>query len=364
MKVSIINFNSYIANKNCPVLNSINNTNVFSFGNRKYDFFERAINEEEHIKYENRMKKNKANTETNLGSVNNEYVAVSQNTNLANGLEMAGLVGIPLILSIALASAIARGTESPEDIFLPDGTYFCNARDLAVKSSKLEADGNDGILKIKGTGIQIDKSRYDEDLSDPTKGVFKSADGNLDIDLINNKYIDKTNGIIVDQSHSISAFMTEDGTFKQIPLVNFSGSWSPSNSSAMPSNEDYELIESLCERLRNQEFHDKWDGILDRYKDTVTDINKTNVQVEKNAKIDNYVNQHNLEPESVNQIIDYADNLRLKEYMLDNYPDLSSKVSLDSIDEFIQNLHMEGTDFDTASGLIDIINDVSDMSFI
>lgn len=368
IKIPTINIkNNYTKSiVNAPVANSY----TLSFGQNKYDFFEKGMLDNKKVSSRDDKYSFLESERINTESINEGgYVKASDGMTLSDGLIVAGFVGVPFILSIALASAIARQS-SPEDIFLSDGTYFCNVKDMAVKSSNLNADGDDGILKIKGTGINIDKSRYDAELSNPEKGIFKSADGKLDIDLINNKYIDQQNGIIVDPDHKISAFMTSNGELKSMPLPNF-GSGYPTNpwaddrwSYSRPETEIelsfFEKIESLIKGETASEI--KLRKTLEEYDKILNDDQSTGTShLGKNTEVANYINAHNINEKTASEIIDYAYNINLKEYMLDKYPNLADIVNIDSIDNFLQNIHSQGVDFNTASGLMDIINSDSNI---
>ena len=129
---------------------------------------------------------------------------------LGEALELAGgglLVGTPFLLSIAAGIYLAKHAND-DNIFLSDGTYLCNVDDFNIKSDKLEMNSSDGICKIKGTGIDIDASKYD--YADPDNGIYKNYDGSVDIDLLHNKYIDTTQGILIDPDSKLSVIT--DGT--------------------------------------------------------------------------------------------------------------------------------------------------------
>lgn len=112
-----------------------------------------------------------------------------ESNNVLYDLAAIGVVAAPLLLSIAAATKLAKH-QSSEDIFLPDGSYFMNTNEFKLSSKDITADGDDGIFKVKDTGINIDASKYD--IADIEKGIYKNYDGSVDIDLLHNKY-DKRN---------------------------------------------------------------------------------------------------------------------------------------------------------------------------
>lgn len=340
------------------------NNNSLSFGQKKYDFFEKGMSEKNTPNNDKKYSFLESEQIKSNSIKNSSYVKAPDDTNLGDALAMAGFVGIPFLLSVALASAIAKGT-NPEDIFLPDGTYLCNAKELSVKSSTLEADGDDGVLKLNGTSLNIDKNKYDENLSIPEKGIYKSADGKLDIDLLNNKYIDRDNGIVVEPDANISAFMTVDGSFKSLPLHNF-GSGYPTNpwtdgGLPLPSS-DYDSI-SFFEKLKDF-FHignSDMKNAINTYENSLAEQIREKIA---DSSVQEYIKQNGIDNTTAENIVQYAEDIRLKEYMLEHHPSLADHVNIESIDSFIQNLHSHNTDFDTASGLIDIVNDNNDVTDI
>ena len=163
--------------------------------------------------------------------------------NLLSNLAAIGVVAAPLLLSIAAATKLAKH-QSTEDIFLPDGTYFMNTNEFKLDSKSIIADGDDGIFKVKGTGIDIDPKKYDYDVVDVENGIYRNNDGSVDIDLFNNKYIDKENGIFIDPDNKISAIEV-NGHLETISIPTFgSGApiWNPGGGiggSGYPPHREY-----------------------------------------------------------------------------------------------------------------------------
>lgn len=323
IKISPVNFkNLYnIGSKNI-INNPISKNYNISFG--QYDYFKKRIDDSnESLTDSNKytyLESEKNQTSTPyypLSDVN----AVEPIDDIKDTLGSAAIAGGIFLLCIAVTDTIAKAMPSNDDnLYTQDGYYIGNVDDFKLQPSDIKVDLKDGTLKIDGTGVNLDKSRYDADLSNPEKGIFKSADGKLDIDLANNKYIDKENGIIVDPEKHISAFTTSDGNLHNIPIQNF-GSGYPTRP----------------EDSRWQDYHPVEDTPL-------------------NQEIQEYLKEHYISELASKNIIQYADDIRLKEYMLDNFPDLADKVNIGSIDKFIENIHEQGVNYNDANGLIDIIN--------
>lgn len=302
--------------------NFTQNNKHITFG-QEHDFFERALeNETKSTQPQNISNSKSQKSEIEDTVLDNALISGMYNesdSTVGEILTTAGVVGVPFLLIIATTNFLTKNVQ-PEELFSASGEYLGNVADFKVKDNQIKVDIADGTLKIDGTGVNLDKSRYDADLSNPEKGVFKSADGSLDIDLANNKYIDKENGIIVDPQKHISAFTTRDGNLHNIPIQNF-GSGYPTRP----------------EDSRWQDYHPVEDTPL-------------------NQEIYEYLKEHYIPKIAANNIIKYADDIRLKEYMLDNFPDLAEKVNISSIDQFVENIHAHGVNYDDANGLIDIIN--------
>lgn len=184
--------------------------------------------------------------------------------NITDGLAVIGFVGTPLVCSILLGNALAKHIPQDDNIFLSDGTYVCNVKDFQLESSKVFADADDGILKIKDSPIDIDASKVD--YADPLRGIYKNFDGSVDIDLLHQKYIDTNNGIFVDVPNGISK-IADNGQIKDMPLINFEGSsMSGPNHPFPPYHLDSDIMN---------------DGLLptfvDNIKNTVNILFKTNM---------------------------------------------------------------------------------------
>ena len=198
MRVSVINFN-------LPRSNSIKSghnlrcTEFLNSSSNAFDVFEK--------------------TNSNIS-----FCGKDKNDNLADSLAIIGLVGGTTLLSIAAGVAMAKD-EDIEEIFADEDGYTIDNNDLSVKSDKVIADADDGIFKVEGTGIDINPDRFSGhgDIFDPEHGIYRTADGSIDIDLLNNKYIDTHNGIFVDPDEKISTLVDEDGEVKHFVLPSFAG---------------------------------------------------------------------------------------------------------------------------------------------
>ena len=325
------------------VANFTQNNKHITFG-QEHDFFERALeNETKSTQPQNISSSKSQKSEIEDTVLDNALIRGMYNesdSTVGEILTTAGVVGVPFLLIIATTNFLTKNIQ-PEELFSASGEYLGNVADYKIKDDQIKVDIKDGTLKIDGTGVNLDKSRYDEGLSNPEKGIFKSADGKLDIDLAHNKYIDQANGIIVDPDAKISAFTTADGELKNIPLPNF-GSGYPTNpwtdgGLPLPSY-DYGP-------------HPIYDALAQ-----IRDFFFGNKDSELDTRVKDYLAENNINSDTAVDIIKYADDIRLKEYMLDNFPDLADKVNIGSIDKFIENIHEQGVNYDEANGLIDIIN--------
>lgn len=287
---------------------------------------------------------------------------------VASDLAAIGMIGGTFVLSIAACSH-AMNNMDVKHIFLPDGTYLTSVDKL--KTGNITADTTEGILKIKGTPIDIDASRYD--FADIEKGVFKNYDGSVDIDLANNKYIDIEHGVIVDPESQVSFIKNAEGVFENaaLPAVdspNFLGSSMSANQSPprlpisreeyiekhgiAPENEPH-LKDMPKERLIPKDYWDKItvpndnrstsQKIVDffnpfsgqgRYpydhsksydifgREIVT-ITKPNGSVSKVAIDENLqavLDKYHLKTDSLGEIADFCEKLKMKEYLLEYHP--------------------------------------------
>ena len=170
-------------NKNVTLPQSLNNNNV--------DSFTKSTKE---VSFHGVEKKNKTK-------------------DVLSDLAAIGIIGAPFVLSIG-AGCYVMNKMNPKDIFLPDGTYFMSTEQM--KTPVITADTDEGILKIEGTPIDIDASKYD--IADIEHGIFKNFDGSVDIDLANNKYIDMDKGVIIDPEHNLSFIKDASGEIHNLVL--------------------------------------------------------------------------------------------------------------------------------------------------
>ena len=198
MRISAINFNLPKSN-NIKSTYNIKSAEFLNSSNNAFDVFEK--------------------TNSNIS-----FCGKDKNDNLADSLAIIGLVGGTTLLSIAAGVAMAKD-EDIEEIFADEDGYTIDNNDLSVKSDKVIADADDGIFKVEGTGIDINPDRFSGhgDIFDPEHGIYRTADGSIDIDLLNNKYIDTHNGIFVDPDEKISTLVDEDGEVKHFVLPSFAG---------------------------------------------------------------------------------------------------------------------------------------------
>ena len=198
MRISVVNFNLPKSNS-IKSDHNLRSAEFLNSSNNAFDVFEK--------------------TNSNIS-----FCGKDKNDNLADSLAIIGLVGGTTLLSIAAGVAMAKD-EDIEEIFADEDGYTIDNNDLSVKSDKVIADADDGIFKVEGTGIDINPQRFSGhgDIFDPEHGIYRTADGSIDIDLLNNKYIDAHNGIFVDPDEKISTLVDNDGEIKHFALPTFAG---------------------------------------------------------------------------------------------------------------------------------------------
>jgi len=385
---STINFNKGLKFTG-QTSNYANNPKINFTGN---DFFERALDDEfsksdnkgTFNKFEYQEKGNNENDFVTKGSEStlreNGYEKVSKDNNIVDMLSMAGFVGGTFLLSIGLCELFVRTGESPEDIFLPDGTYFMNTKDMSFKSANVVADGDDGIFKIKGTGIDLDKNNFD--IAIPEKGIYKNLDGSADIDLLNNKFIYKgeDKAYFIDPENNISAFIDKaTGHVNQLVVpkidnqITFERHYTDSQKYNPRAYEpDYISRSDFIEKYgMPPEQYQQENGNLGYVEilpddgrssfDKIKDFFGLNDHSNKDYDIfgreiikleDNYgnvshvaldeklmevVKEYNFNEADINKVANFVDNLHLKNYLLDYEPDftnfLPNEITLDN------NLH-------------------------
>lgn len=292
-------------------------------------------------------------------------------SNILYDLAAIGVVAAPLLLSIAAATKLAKH-QSTEHIFLPDGTYFMNTNEFKLSSKDITADGDDGIFKVKGTGIDIDASKYD--IADIEKGIYQNYDGSVDIDLLHNKYIDAANGIFIDPEAKISAVKVGN-ELVNISLPSFGSGYSmvpwdnwDANAHSTPDPETYtrsefkefyhanpedyrpsvpDYITIKPDRTIGEKIQDFFSGKSDEkydifgrrffeFKDTEGHIQKIALDDESYA----IVKEFKIDGDSVPELAKFIDSLKLEQYITHNYPEYQDLIqpSLSSVKEFIESI--------------------------
>ena len=313
------------------------------------------------------------------------------NMTIADALITAGIVGAPLLLTIASANYMAKH-QNPEDIFTYDGTYIGNVNDFKVETDKIQADADEGIFKVKDTGIDIDASKYD--IADVSNGVYKNLDGSVDIDLLHNKYIDKMNGIFIDPDAKVSAIKVGDELIN-VNLPAFGSGyptcpWDPRwNDSFLIGSPDYyrhvdiditrsEYIDifgcapesdphgiqckgdvlpdrSLTERIQdffNGNSKEKYD-IFGRKFFEFSDMDGNTQKVALDEQTLDLLKEHHIKGEDIPAIANFINDLKLEQYIAHNYPDFSHLAipKFESVEDFARSI-VHSQDTTTASSLI------------
>ena len=327
---------------------------------------------------------------------------------VAGDLAAIGVVGAPLILSIA-GSAYLMKNMDVKDIFLPDGSYLMSVDEL--KTDKITANAEDGILKIDGTPIDIDANRYD--VADVERGVFKNYDGSVDIDLANNKYIDLEHGVIIDPDNQMSFIENADGVFENVAIPalsspNFKGSSMSGNSSYVritPSREAYiekngyapedspyikhlpmeqKIPENFGDRIavpndnrsvtqkiidfsnplkphENYPYdHSKSYDIFGREIVTIekADGSMSKIGLDENLKA--VLDKYHLKTDSLGEISDFCEKIKMKEYLLENHPVQASSFTAhtENLTEFLHRItenHSDVADVITNDAIVETV---------
>lgn len=367
-------------NKNVTLPQSLNNNKVDSF-----------IKSTKEVSFHGVEKKNKTK-------------------DVLSDLAAIGIIGAPFVLSIG-AGCYVMNKMNPEDIFLPDGTYFMSTEQM--KTPVITADTDEGILKIEGTPIDIDASKYD--IADIEHGIFKNFDGSVDIDLANNKYIDMDKGVIIDPEHNLSFIKDTSGSMHNLILpdlhsLNFKGAsmgtsnpipWKQTRQEYIQDNNskpeddfrdifsgDKRIPHSATDRVVDPDDNRKlaqkiidffnplspdsrFSNLYDKTKSydmfgrEILTISKPDGSISKVAideDLKTVLDKYNLKEDSLGEIADFFDKIKLKEYLLEYHPahNIDLGVHIESFQEFINRLsesHSDVAHVITNDAITETLND-------
>ena len=325
-------------------------------------------------------------------------------------LAAIGIIGAPFVLSIG-AGCYVMNKMNPKDIFLPDGTYFMSTEQM--KTPVITADTDEGILKIEGTPIDIDASKYD--IADIEHGIFKNFDGSVDIDLANNKYIDMHKGVIIDPEHNLSFIKDASGEIHNLVLPDLNspnfegasiGTVNPvhlrqtreeyinqhhskpeddlsniySDNNRIPNSASDRVVEPDDNRNLAQKIMDffnplspdsRVNNLFDRSKNydvfgrEILTISKPDGSISKVAideDLKAVLDKYHLKEESLGEIADFFDKIKLKEYLLEYHPveSLDFGVHIDSLQEFLHKIsetHSDVAEIITNDAITETLND-------
>lgn len=337
------------------------------------------------------------------GKINKEKIK-----DVAGDLAAIGIVGAPLILSIAGGAYMMKNMDV-KDIFLPDGSYLMSVDEL--KTDKITANAEEGILKIEGTPIDIDANRYD--VADVEHGIFKNYDGSVDIDLANNKYIDLEHGVIIDPDNQMSFIQNADGVFENvaIPAItspNFKGSSMSGNTSYVriaPSRESYiekngyapedspyikdlpmekkfpknygdriavpndnrsvsqKIIDFFNPLKPHEEYPYDHSKSYDIFGREIVTIEKPDGSISKIGLDENLkavLDKYHLKTDSLGEISDFCEKIKMKEYLLENHPVQASSFTAhtEHLTEFLHRItenHSDVADVITNDAIVETV---------
>ncbi len=379
MKVQFYTYSIGNINKQKISTNNINKSFTLqpNFNDNKPDFFMKSV---EGISFSGVEKKN-------------------NKKDILSDLKTIGVIGAPFVLSIG-AGTYAMNKMNPKDIFLPDGSYFMSTDQ--IKTDAISVDADEGILKIEGTPIDIDASKYD--ISDFEHGIFKNFDGSVDINLANNKYIDMDKGVIIDPEHNLSFIKDASGEIHNLVLPdlnspNFEGasigivnpihlkqtreeyiqenhsrpeddfSHIYSDEKRIPYSASDRVVDPDDNRKLAQKIVDffnplspdsRFSHLYDKSKSydmfgrEILTIHKpdgsiSRVAIDENLK--GILDKYHLKEDSLGEIADFFDKIKLKEYLLEYHPavNLDLGVHVDTFQEFLHRIS------ETHSDVADVI---------
>ena len=293
---------------------------------------------------------------------------------ILNDMAVIGMVGAPLVLSIAATSYVMNKMDV-KDIFLPDGTYLMSLNDAQVKTDKITADADDGIFKVEGSPVNINADKYD--YADVSHGVFKNYDGSVDIDLANNKYIDFENGIFVDPEHKLSLIRLSDGSLHNMPLPdlnspNFAGASLSSNYGYPAPDTRQEFIDKYGFRPEDQDLskgfrsvipddnrtigqkfvdwfktvprsydHNKEYDLFGRELMTIHKEDGSILKIAIDEKLKPIIDKYDLKEDSINELSNFFDAIKLKHYIAEFTPSpeyYNNLIHAESFSEFAKRL--------------------------
>lgn len=373
MKVNFYTFSGVNSIQNQGVNSNYSGQRISSLNNLQSDMFVKSTND---VSFG--------------GKINKEKIK-----DVASDLAAIGIIGAPFVLSIAGGAYMMKHMDV-KDIFLPDGTYLMSVDEL--KTDKITANAEEGILKIEGTPIDIDASRYD--IADVEKGVFKNFDGSVDIDLANNKYIDLDHGVIIDPDREISFIENAEGVFENVALPalnspNFKGTsmhapnparinetreeylanhgHKPEDDKVLSNiyqNEDriqkdgYRVVDPDDNRTISQKIIDFFnpfspDGrvnhLYDRSKSydvfgrEIITIKKPDGSISKIGLDENLkavLDKYHLKTDSLGEISDFCEKIKMKEYLLEYHPASAPTFTAhtEHLNEFLHRIAENHTD--------------------
>lgn len=244
--------------------------------------------------------------------------------NLMSALTVAGFVGVPFLCSVTMAAAIAK-QQSPEKIFLSDGSFFANASDLSKRPDEVLIDRENRSFQAKDAGIDLNPERFD--FVNVRKGIYKNYDGSADINLSENKYIDRENGIFIDEKDKMS-LIENDGIYQNVLLPSFKSGYPtrPEDPRWGDGSYNHPHIDNDDVAEHTHEFDEQEivASVLEKYNNLLPPDDMFNRQMQKVSDtyglgqtfiaeapgiedVEKFIEKHNIKPEIDTMIDDFKD---------------------------------------------------------
>ncbi len=245
------------------------------------------------------------------------------------------LAGMSFLLGLATSAAMVKLGDGAKDLLLSESGYLVSEN--GVKTDLIDIDRAKGIIEFTGTGISIDSSECD--IADWDNGIFRNHDGSIDIDLANNKFIDTVNGIFVDPAAKISAIL--DGNRLQNMAIPSFGSGYPTcpwddRWLNMPKSENVEegskfgVLGEWLRKIFKKDAMPETNDMKDIFgNDMVVAKDKdgdTYLAPYMKSVVENPIFKDFTKGMSKEDTIEAANDLKLKHYIDEKYPNFSTRV--------------------------------------
>lgn len=209
------------------------------------------------VQINNRLKKSASYNTNSVNTLSNDVFVKSDKisfkgfsscgtdkTDIKDTIIGSSAVGAAFLIPLIMATAIAK-SQNPDEIFLSDGTYLGNAREMFVDKNKASE-----------LGFELDPARFKGPncFCDEINGVYKDFKNGIDINIKDGKYVDLNKGIYVNPEDQTSVIFTK-GDAVPIIIPSFGGA-SIINGSGVPVYDKYDPLspEHIAYMLNMKEY--------------------------------------------------------------------------------------------------------------